>query len=91
MDEVYARLQLIEEKLARLIVLHEGRAAKEEAWIDSKSFCAAVGLKDKHALHYAMAKGVISGDALRNIGTAKRPRYRFHRRLAVDQFLSRSA
>jgi hypothetical protein len=36
-----------------------------------------------------MSKGVIRGDALRNIGTIKRPRYRFHRRKAVDQFLNR--
>jgi hypothetical protein len=36
-----------------------------------------------------MSKGVIRSDALRNIGTAQRPRYRFHRVKAVDQFLNR--
>jgi hypothetical protein len=37
-----------------------------------------------------MSKGVLEGDAIRNIGSVKQPRYRFHRRKAVDQFLNRN-
>lgn len=90
MDEVLARLHLIEEKLAELISLQEQAATEKSTWIDSKAFCAAVGIKDKVSLHYYMSKGVIHGPAIRNIGTVKRPRYRFHRIKAVDQFLNRS-
>ena len=90
MDEVLARLHLIEARLAELISLQEQATAEKVAWIDSKAFCAAVGIKDKVSLHYYMSKGIIHGDAIRNIGTAKRPRYRFHRLRAVDQFLNRS-
>jgi len=88
-DELMARLELIERKLNKLIEINTERDAKKEQWLDSKAFCAAVGIKDKASLHYYMAKGVIRSDALRNIGTAQRPRYRFHRVKAVDQFLNR--
>jgi hypothetical protein len=90
MDEVLTRLHLIEEKLSELISLQEQAAVEKATWIDSKAFCAAVGIKDKVSLHYYMSKGVIQGPALRNIGSAKRPRYRFHRVKAVDQFLNRA-
>jgi hypothetical protein len=49
-----------------------------------------VGLRDTKALTYQMSKGIIHGPAIKNIGTAKRPRYRFHRTKAVDQFLNRA-
>jgi hypothetical protein len=90
MDEVLTRLHLIEEKLSELISLQEHAATEKATWIDSKAFCAAVGIKDKVSLHYYMSKGVIHGPALRNIGSTKRPRYRFHRVKAVDQFLNRA-
>lgn len=60
----------------------------ESDWVDSAEFCRLVGLKDTKALVYQMSKGVLHGEAVRNIGTAKRPRYRFHRTKAVNQFLS---
>lgn len=90
MDELFDRLQLIEEKLNELLSLQAASATEATAWIDSKAFCAATGIRDKASLHYYMAKGVIKGDAIRNIGTSQRPRYRFHRKKAVDQFLNRT-
>lgn len=88
MDEVLNRLDDLERKLDQLMVALKG--APESDWVDSKEFCRLVGLADTKALVYQMSKGVIHGDALRNIGTAKRPRYRFHRSKAVDQFLNRA-
>lgn len=89
MDDVLLRLDHIEQQLHKLI----SALAPEEPesdWVNSQEFCRLVGLKDTKALVYQMSKGILHGPAIRNIGTAKRPRYRFHRRLAVDQFLSRS-
>lgn len=90
MEDVLLRLDHIEQLLYKLT----SALAPEESesdWVDSREFCRLVGLKDTKALTYQMSKGILRPDALRNIGTIKRPWYRFHRRLAVDQFLSRSA
>jgi hypothetical protein len=88
MEEILNRLDDIERMLEKLI--RASAAAPEHDWVDSKEFCRLVGLHDTKALTYQMSKGVIRGDALRNIGTVQRPRYRFHRTKAVDQFLNRS-
>lgn len=91
MEELLNRIDTLESKLDKVLnALGHGEKPPAD-WVDSKEFCRLVGLADTKALVYQMSKGVISGDALRNIGTVKRPRYRFHRRKAVDQFLSRSA
>jgi hypothetical protein len=89
MDEVLNRLDAIERQLDQLLRTAVSAVAHENDWVDSKEFCRMVGLRDTKALTYQMSKGVIRGDALRNIGTPKRPRYRFHRTRAVDQFLNR--
>lgn len=88
-DEILNRIDALERTLVAL--LESTRPAPESDWVDSKEFCRLVGLKDTKALVYEMSKGVLRGPAIRNIGTAKRPRYRFHRTKAVDQFLNRSA
>lgn len=88
MDEVLDRIDTLERKLDRLLFVLGDRP--EGDWVDSKEFCRLVGLKDTKALVYQMSKGVLRGDAIRNIGTPQRPRYRFHRTRAVDQFLNRS-
>jgi hypothetical protein len=89
-NELFDRLRLIEEKLNELLSLQGESSVDATAWIDSKAFCAATGIRDKASLHYYMSKGIIRDDALRNIGTTQRPRYRFHRTKAVDQFLNRT-
>lgn len=79
----------MQEQLDRLIRLQGG--SPENEWVTSTDFCRLVGLKDTKALTYQMSKGIIHGDAIRNIGTPRRPRYRFHRVKAVSQFLNRSS
>ena len=93
LDEIADRVARIEKMLIEHFQLQEQHAAIQErhAWVDSREFCRLVGLKDPKALVYQMSKGVLHGDAIRNIGTAKRPRYRFHRIKAVNQFLNRAA
>ena len=60
----------------------------EATWLDSKEFSKYAHISQQ-ALRYAMEKGVLHGDAIRNIGTPKRPRYRFHRNKALDQYMNR--
>lgn len=79
----------MQEQLDRLIRLR-GESPENE-WLTSADFCRLVGLKDSKALTYQMSKGILHGDAIRNIGTPRRPRYRFHRVKAVNQFLNRSS
>lgn len=91
-NTIIERIDLVEKRLALLLdIISLERSKEGELWLDSKAFCRAVGIKDKASLHYYMSKGIIHGPAIKNIGTAKRPRYRFHRTKAVDQFLNRAA
>jgi hypothetical protein len=87
MEELLNRIDTLERKLDRLLSAVE---VSESDWVDSREFCRLVNLKDTKALVYQMSKGVIHGTALKNIGTVQRPRYRFHRTRAVDQFLNRA-
>ncbi len=87
MEELLNRIDTLERKLDRLLSVVE---VSESDWVDSREFCRLVNLKDTKALVYQMSKGVIHGTALKNIGTVQRPRYRFHRIKAVDQFLNRA-
>lgn len=89
MDELLTRIDSLERKLDRLLSL-ANPLEPECDWVDSIEFCRLVGLKDRKALTYQMSKGTLKAPAIKNIGTAKRPRYRFHRTKAVDQFLNRS-
>lgn len=88
MEEILARLDAIEGHLEQLLRLHT--PTPESDWVNSTDFCRLVGLKDTKALTYQMSKGIIHGDAIKNIGTPRRPRYRFHRVKAVNQFFNRS-
>ncbi len=88
MDEILNRLDALERTLVALIESKQTPASND--WVDSKEFCRLVGLRDTKALVYQMSKGIIHGPAIKNIGTAKRPRYRFHRVKAVNQFLNRT-
>lgn len=87
LDEILNRLDNIERAL--VTIRQQTASAPESDWVDSKEFCRLVGLRDTKALTYEMSKGILHGPAIKNIGTAKRPRYRFHRTKAVDQFLNR--
>lgn len=58
-----------------------------QTWLDSTEFGKLVGLNTDQ-LGYQIRKGRIGGDCMRNVGTVRRPRYRFHREKAADQFLN---
>jgi hypothetical protein len=88
MEELLSRIDTLERKLDQLLAVS---TVTESDWVDSREFCRLVGLRDTKALVYQMSKGVIHGPALRNIGSTKRPRYRFHRVKAVNQFLNRAS
>ena len=96
MKELLTRLELLELKIdqlqsvnSKLDQLLAAATKNDSEWVDSKEFARLVGLKDTKSLVYYMSKGVLGGDVVRNIGTPKRPRYRFHRIKAMNQFLRR--
>ena len=72
----------IEKKLAAL-----DESIPEHEWLSPVEFCKLAGIS-KEALKYAVQKGRISGEALRNIGTPKRASLRYHRKLALSQYLN---
>jgi hypothetical protein len=77
-------------RLTRIEALLDSLSRTQGAeWIDSEEFCRLVGIAPKQLTYY-MSKGSPGGTAVRNIGTVARPRYRFHRVNAVNQFLNRS-
>ncbi len=73
----------IEKKLDAL----EDQRTKSE-WLKPEEFCRLAGTT-KEGLRYAIQKGTIHGDAIRNIGTTKRANLRYHRTRAVDQYLKK--
>lgn len=88
MEEVLNRLDALERNLVALIQANQ--PAPESEWLDAKTFCRLVSLRDSKALMYEMSKGVFDPSAVKNIGSIKRPRYRFHRAKALDQFMNRT-
>lgn len=83
--KLVAQVDRIERKLAAL----EGSATEHE-WLSPVEFCKLAGIS-REALKYAVQKGHIRGEAIRNIGTPKRANLRYHRAHALDQYLNRSA
>ena len=73
----------IEKKLEAL----EGSTAEAE-WLKPDEFMKLAGMT-KEGLRYAIQKGTIHGDAIRNVGTAKRQHLRYHRVKAMDQYLKK--
>jgi hypothetical protein len=81
-----ARLDELEHKLNR--VLEHLDAQEGCDWVDRKGACALLGVSDRH-LTTLIERGVIHGEAIRNVGTPRKCRYRFHRRKVLNQFLAR--
>lgn len=73
----------IEKRLAAL-----DESIPEHEWLSPVEFCKLAGIS-REALKYAIQKGRINGEAIRNVGTAKRHSLRYHRKLALDQYLNR--
>lgn len=59
----------------------------EAEWVNAKEMAALLGMNTEQ-LMYQVRKGRISGESMRNVGTVKKPRYRFHRERTSDQFLN---
>lgn len=70
----------------KLDALEDQRSESE--WLKPEEFCKLTGTT-KEGLRYAVQKGTIHGEAIRNIGTAKRAHLRYHRTKAVDQYLKK--
>lgn len=86
-DALLLRLDSLESKLDA--VLQALAAEGPNPWIDRRSTCQLLAISERQLLHL-LREGAIGGGAVRNIGTPQRPRYRFHRRQVLEQYLSRS-
>jgi hypothetical protein len=80
------RLDSLEQKLDRVLSALAG--TEEEQWITTAVACKLMSISDKHLMRL-IASGVIHGPAIRNVGTAKSPRYRYHRQKLINQWLKR--
>ena len=60
----------------------------ETEWLDLKSFAKLAGTTEE-GVRWAVKKGVVSGDGIRNVGNKTRKYLRFHRKIALNQFLKR--
>ena len=81
------RLDAIEKKLDTLIQASAEREMNE--WITTKDALALMSVSDRQ-LSRLISSGVIHGDAIRNVGTVKSPRYRYHRSRLLKQWLKRA-
>jgi len=61
----------------------------ESQWLDSKEFCKLAGISSPANLQMMVRRGKIHGDAIRNVGTAKRQHLRYHRVKAMNQYLKK--
>jgi excisionase family DNA binding protein len=85
--QLVVRLTGVEAKLDALMAV---LGSKDEAeWIDRKTACSLLNVSDRH-LYDLIARGVIRSDAFRNVGTVKKPRYRFHRAKLLNQYHRRA-
>ena len=74
----------IENKLDAL----EG-SSTEAQWLKPEEFCQLAGITSTEQLRKCVSRGRIHGDAIRNVGTAKRQHLRYHRVKAMDQYLQK--
>lgn len=86
-DLIWSRFDESQAKLDA--VLKALDAQKASLWIDRKAACGLLGVSDRH-LRCLIEQGVIHGEAVRNVGSVKRPRYRFNRELLLKQYLRRA-
>ena len=82
------RLDVIETKLDAVLAAIDERETNE--WLTSTQMRAAMSISDRQLTRLIQA-GVISGNAIRNVGSIKSPRYRFHKSRTLNQWLSRAS
>ena len=82
-----ADLKMLESKLDLLISRLDTQS--QQLWISTAETATLLGCTDRH-LRNLVAEGTIGLDAVRNVGTPLRPKYRYHRHKVLDQVLKRS-
>ena len=83
---LHRRLDELLVKIDLLLKSNEGQQATQ--WINRKQACELLNISDSNLMNL-IERGTIKGDAFRNVGTAKRIRYRFDRNLLKIQYFSR--
>ena len=79
------QLTTLEHKLDHIL---ETLSARETCdWIERKEAIALIGVSDRHMTDL-IARGVLGKDAVKNVGSVKRPRYRFHRTKLLSAYLN---
>ncbi len=78
------RLDVIEGKLDAVLQMLSDR--EESEWLTTKEVLPLLSITSKKLSHL-MASGVIHGDAIQNLGSAKKPMYRYHRSRLLNQYL----
>ncbi len=89
-DVALLRAELAELRGLMETVLATVQGAAGQEWLRGSDFIKLVGLRNTRSLHYYLAQGCFGTDSIRNVGTIKRPRYLFHRKKALDQFMRRN-
>jgi len=80
-------VKLLESKIDLLIARLDDQ--KQPLWITTAQTATILGCTDRH-IRQLVAEGTIGLDAVRNVGTPRRPKYRYHRHKVLDQVLKRS-
>ena len=76
-------------RLARIeMMLQQTQAQEQSDWLTPKELCKVLNITID-TLRGQVARGRIHGDAVKNVGTAKYAKLRYHRVKAVDQYLNR--
>ena len=83
---LHRRLDELHLKIDLLLKANEGQ--EKTQWINCKEACELLSISDSNLMSL-IAAGTIKGDAIRNVGTVKRIRYRFNSDLLMSQYLSR--
>ena len=83
---LHRRLDDLLVKIDLLLKSNEGQQATQ--WINRKQACELLDISDSSLMNL-IARGTIKGDAIRNVGTVKRIRYRFNSDLLKIQYFSR--
>ncbi len=84
---LHRRLDELHLKIDLLLKANEGQ--EKTQWINRKEACELLNISDSNLMSL-IAAGTIKGDAIRNVGTAKRIRYRFDSNLLMNQYFSRA-
>ena len=80
-------VKVLESKIDLLIARLDDQ--KQQLWITTAQTATLLGCTDRH-IRQLVAEGTIGLDAVRNVGTPRRPKYRYHRHKVLDQVLKRS-